>query len=80
MCDAHQGTIHTLRISPDGRQLATSGADGAIRIWEPESCELLQTLRNDRPYERLNITGIKGLTETQKASLKALGAIDNRTP
>jgi hypothetical protein len=29
-------------------------------------------LRRDRPYERLNITDIQGLTEAQKASLRAL--------
>ena len=48
----------------------------AIMIWDLESGEHLQTLRRDRPYERLNITGIRGLTEAQKASLQALGAID----
>jgi WD40 repeat protein len=36
---------------------------------------LLRTLRRDRPYERLDITGIRGLTEAQKTSLQALGAI-----
>ena len=40
------------------------------------SGEPLQTLRRDRPYERLNITGIKGLSEAQKASLLALGAFE----
>ena len=34
------------------------------------------TLRRDRPYERLNITGIKGLTEAQKLTLKMMGAIE----
>jgi hypothetical protein len=30
---------------------------------------MLKTLRADRPYERMNITGVKGLTEAQKATL-----------
>jgi len=38
--------------------------------------ECLKTLRSDRPYERMNITGVKGLTEAQKATLKALGAVE----
>ena len=38
--------------------------------------EHLQALRRDRPYERLNITGIRGLTYAQKATLRALGAIE----
>jgi len=74
--EAHQGTIQSLRRSPDGTKLASCGDDGAIMIWDLITGEHLQTLRRDRPYERLNITGIKGLTEAQKATLRALGAIE----
>jgi hypothetical protein len=45
-------------------------------LWDLHSGEHLQTLRRDRPYERLNITGIRGLSEAQKASLRALGAFE----
>ena len=38
--------------------------------------ECLRTLRSDRPYERMNITQVKGLTEIQKATLRSLGAIE----
>jgi hypothetical protein len=38
--------------------------------------EHVTTLRRDRPYERLNITGIKGLTDAQKLTLKMMGAIE----
>jgi hypothetical protein len=41
-----------------------------------QSGEQLQKLRRDRPYERLNITGIRGVMEAQKAMLRALGAIE----
>ncbi len=74
--EAHQGTVQSLRISPDGRRLASCGDDGAITIWNLHSGEYLRTLRRDRPYERLNIKGIRGLTEAQKATLRALGAIE----
>jgi hypothetical protein len=46
-------------------------------IWDLRTGEYLQTLRRDRPYERLNITGIRGLTDAQKATLRALGAIED---
>ena len=76
MRKAHQGTIRALRRSPDGSRLASCGDDGAITLWDLESGEQLRTLRRDRPYERLNIAGIRGLTEAQKATLRALGAIE----
>ncbi len=74
--EAHQGTVRALKISHDGSRFATCGFDGTIKLWDLHSGELLRTLRRDRPYERLNITGIQGLTEAQKASLRALGAIE----
>ena len=72
----HQGTIQSLRRSPDGTRLASCGDDGAIAIWDLHTGAHLQTLRHDRPYERLDITGLTGLTGAQRASLIALGAVE----
>ena len=70
--------IAGLALSAGSRgRLASCGEDGAIRLWDLESGEPLQTLRRDRLYERLTITGIRGLTEAQKASLRALGAFED---
>ena len=75
-CEAHQGTVQSLRRSPDGTKLASCGDDGAIIVWDLHSGEHLQTLRRDRPYERLDITGLTGITDAQRASLLALGAVE----
>jgi WD40 repeat protein len=75
--EAHEGTVQALKVSPDGKRIASCGDDGAIRIWDVHSGEHLRTLRRDRPYERLNITDIRGLSEAQKASLRALGALED---
>ena len=76
MRQGHQGAVQSLKISHDGHRLASCGDDGTIKVWDLERGELLRTLRRDRPYERLTITGVKGLTEAQKATLRALGAIE----
>jgi WD40 repeat protein len=72
----HAGPAQSLRASPDGRLLASCGDDGAIQIWEMDTGEHVTMLRRDRPYERLDITGIKGLTDAQKLSLKMMGAVE----
>ncbi len=72
---AHQGMVYALKVSPDGRILASCGDDSAIHLWDIESGKHLQTLPLERLYERLDISGIQGITEAQKMTLHALGAI-----
>jgi WD40 repeat protein/transcriptional regulator with XRE-family HTH domain len=72
--EAHQGLVRSLKVSPDGSMLASCGDDGVIAICDMHSDKALRRLRHDRPYERLTITGIRGLTQAQLASLRALGA------
>jgi WD40 repeat protein len=74
--EGHQGAIQAVKISPESRRLAICSNDGMIDIRDSESGEKLQTLRRERPYERLNISGVLGLTDAQKATLRALGAVE----
>ena len=69
------GATSGVRRSPP----ESCGDDGAIRIWDLRSGEPVRTLRGDRPYERLDITGIQGLTQAEIATLRALGATENAT-
>ncbi|KAM7468087.1 hypothetical protein LguiB_015649 [Lonicera macranthoides] len=47
---AHEGSIWTLRFSPDARFLASAGEDTVIHIWEVQECEVAST----RPPDDLN--------------------------
>lgn len=71
----HQGTISTLIF--DGETLISSSFDETIRFWDYQTGQCLETSHTPRPYENMNITGIKGISEFQKARLKALGAKEN---
>ncbi|HEY1353785.1 MAG TPA: NB-ARC domain-containing protein [Ktedonobacteraceae bacterium] len=70
----HTHWVRAVTFSPDGRTFASGCYDGTIKVWERERAACLCTLRSDRPYERMNITRVQGLTDAQKAALKELGA------
>jgi len=58
--EAHQGTVQALKVSPDGSMLASCGDDGAVALWDLERASISARCDADRPYERLDITGIRG--------------------
>jgi WD40 repeat protein len=73
----HPDKVCSVAFSSNSYLLASGGTDETIRFWNVETDECLQTLRPPRPYEGTNITGATGLTDAQKATLKALGAIED---
>nr|WP_256871899.1 hypothetical protein [Nostoc sp. TCL26-01] len=57
--------------------LASGSNDETIKLWDVQTGECLKTLRSDRPYEGMNITGVTGITDAQKATLRSLGAVES---
>ncbi|NMF61279.1 eIF2A-related protein [Brasilonema octagenarum] len=65
-----------LRVNPQGTTIASGSYDETIKLWDFNTGECLKTLRAARPYESMNIAGVTGLTDAQKGTLKALGAVE----
>jgi WD40 repeat protein len=40
----HRGPIYLAAFRPDSKRIATAGADGSVRIWDPASQDLLKVL------------------------------------
>ncbi|MEH2149824.1 WD40 repeat domain-containing protein [Nostoc sp.] len=73
----HTGGVWTLAIRSDGQTLASSSNDRTIKLWDVTTGRCIKTLMADRLYKGMNIKGATGLTEAQKFTLKALGAIEH---
>jgi WD40 repeat protein/DNA-binding SARP family transcriptional activator len=72
----HSQSVTALAFTPDGQLLASGSTDQTIKCWDVESGVCLQTLRATGRFADMNITGVTGITEAQRAVLKALGAVD----
>ncbi len=72
----HESSVWSVIFSHDSQILVSGSHDQALRVWDLNTEECLQVLRTDKPYHGMNITGVTGITAAQKATLKALGAID----
>jgi predicted NACHT family NTPase len=74
----HSNFIFSVAFNPDGKTLASGSGDGTIKIWDVKTGECLKTLIAERPYEGMNIAGVTGLTDAEKATIASLGAVCDR--
>jgi len=73
----HTHRVTTIAFDSRSSRLISGDDDGVIICWDLEKGTPAKTLRPDRPYEKMKITGATGLTDAQKASLQALGACES---
>jgi WD40 repeat protein len=66
-------------FTPNGTILISSSDDETMRLWDVSTGRSIATLRTPGPYDSMNITGATGLTEGQRTTLKALGAIETES-
>ncbi|WP_315790358.1 NB-ARC domain-containing protein [Fischerella sp. JS2] len=72
----HSAWVWSVAFCPDNQTLVSGSEDETIRLWNVRTGECLKILKAEKPYERLNLTGVTGITEATRATLKALGAVD----
>ncbi|MEO6888984.1 MAG: NB-ARC domain-containing protein, partial [Ktedonobacteraceae bacterium] len=53
----HAGLVYGVTFKMDNRTVASGSYDGTIRLWDAQTGGCLHTLKSERPYEKMNITG-----------------------
>ena len=74
--EGHTAMVVNVAFGADAQQLVSGSFDGTVRVWDVASGTCLHTLRSDRRYERVDITGLTGITNAQRGILLALGAVE----
>jgi WD40 repeat protein len=74
--EGHTAPIRSVAFHPSEELLASGSEDGTIRFWDGLTGDCRQILTVDRPYESMNISGVTGLTDAQKVTLRTLGAAE----
>ena len=75
--EGHTGAVWSVALSGDRTLVASGSFDGTLRLWDARDGTWLRTLRADRRYERLDISGLTGVSDAQHEALLALGAVDH---
>lgn len=77
----HSHTVNSVKFSGDGKLLLSASRDETVKLWQVDVVSgrgvCCQTLRAPAPYSGMKIAGVTGLSEAQKAALKALGAVES---
>ncbi len=71
----HTSTVCSIALGKTN-QLISGSQDETVKLWDLSTGECFRSLRSQRPYEGMNITGMTGVTESQKVTLKSLGAYE----
>ena len=80
LCDEQEYLLRQRTLCEPRKKLTLWQEDtnkGSTHYLKSSLREYVKTLRVPRPYEGMNISGVNGLTEAQKFTLKMLGAVED---
>jgi WD40 repeat protein len=72
----HASNLTYIAASPASTAIASSDAAGVVKLWDGVTGTLLATTQLSGPYRGMRIADATGLTQGQRQSLLALGAVD----
>jgi len=75
--EGHTDRIVSLLYHQNRDMLISASLDGTVKVWNIQTGTCNLTIYYPGPYEGMNITGATGLTDAQRETLKALGAVED---
>ncbi|MFN6197817.1 MAG: pentapeptide repeat-containing protein [Dolichospermum sp.] len=73
--EGHSNWVNSVAWSGDSLTLASGSDDNTVKLWNMQSGECIATF-DHRLYAGLKIKGVKGLSDAEILTLKALGAVE----
>jgi WD40 repeat protein len=73
--EGHSNWVRSVAWSGDGLTLASGSDDNTVKLWDVQSGDCIATF-NHQLYAGLKIQGVKGLSQAEILTLKALGAVE----
>ncbi|HLP86979.1 MAG TPA: pentapeptide repeat-containing protein [Nostocaceae cyanobacterium] len=72
----HKRAVESIVFSPDGKRLISCSQDQTIKFWDIDGNINISvhTIELGKPYQDMNISGVKNLAESQISALLELGA------
>ena len=72
---AHKSWVVSLQYSKKYKKIYSASADEKVKIWNLDKLEYCGEFFIDKPYDKMKITSVKGITLSEKESLIKLGSI-----
>lgn len=72
----HLSWVVSLGYDTETHLIYSASADETVKVWDTTNYQYIMDVRIDKPYDGIKITGVKGLTDSERMSLLQLGAIE----